>query len=102
MSESKLRNQVVDCHTQLKQLEAQLAAAQQETRDALASDAQEADEFNAGYQAFTEGLDLDDAEQMYRHVLPADVPIYDVFGIGYAWAKFQAERAALRTGEREG
>ena len=56
------------------------------------SDSQAVDEFNAGYEAYKAGLDLDDAEQMYRH-LNEDKPSYDQFSIGYAWAKFQAEKA---------
>jgi hypothetical protein len=55
--------------------------------------AQETDEFNAGYEAYQAGLDLDDSGRTYRSVLPDDVPSYDVFEHGYAWAKFQEERA---------
>ena len=62
----------------------------------MTSDSQAVDEFNAGYEAYKAGLDLDDAEQMYRHALPDEVPSYDQFGIGYAWAKFQAEKAAAK------
>jgi hypothetical protein len=48
--------------------------------------AQEKDEFNAGYQAFVRGLDPDAAELDYNATTPA--PSYDVFRIGYVWAKY--------------
>jgi hypothetical protein len=60
--------------------------------DLLTNDSQAVDEFNAGYQAFHEGMDLDTAEQLYRHALDESVPSYDEFSTGYAWAKFQKER----------
>ena len=68
---------------ELAALRAQVRAAEQET-----------EEFNAGYQAYQDGLDLDTAEVVYRHELPDGVPSHDVFGCGYAWAKFQAEQIA--------
>jgi hypothetical protein len=60
----------------------------------LQNDRQATDEFNAGYEAFTAGLDVDAAEIEYRSVLPSEIPSYDSFTTGYAWAKFQAERKA--------
>ena len=71
---------------------AELAALRQERDELKLSQAQEVDEFNAGYQAFQEGLDVTSAEIEYRGALPDEVPSYDVFRIGYAWAK---ECAAL-------
>ncbi len=71
-----------------EEVEKQLAALTQE-RDALRlAQAQEVEEFNTGYQAFENGLDMDDAEREYRSVMPAEVPSYDVFRIGYVWAKY--------------
>ena len=72
--------------------DAELAALRQERDELKRSQAQEVDEFNAGYQAFQEGLDVTSAEIEYRGALPDEVPSYDVFRIGYAWAK---ECAAL-------
>jgi hypothetical protein len=70
-------------------LRARLAAAEQERDGLRQADAQQVDEFNAGYQAFEAGLNVDNAEVEYYSVLPAEVPHYDVFRIGYAWAKYR-------------
>jgi hypothetical protein len=64
-------------------------------RDALLkNDSQSVDEFNAGFDAYKAGMDLDDAEQFYRSCKREEgVPSYDSFSTGYAWAKFSTERA---------
>jgi hypothetical protein len=71
-----------------------IAALREEVDGLLQNDRQATDEFNAGYEAFTAGLDVDAAEIEYRSVLPREIPSYDTFSTGYAWAKFQAERKA--------
>jgi hypothetical protein len=58
--------------------------------------AEEVDEFNAGYSAFEQGLNVDDAEILYRAALPDDVPSHDTFAIGYAWAKYQKEQGIIQ------
>jgi hypothetical protein len=70
---------------------AQLAALRAECDELKAADAQQVDEMNAGYQAFEAGQNADNAEVEYYSALPAEVPHYDVFRVGYAWAKYQAE-----------
>lgn len=59
--------------------------------DLLTSDHQAVDEFNAGFDAYNAGLDIDDSESFYRHT-HEDIPSYDTFSTGYAWAKFNKER----------
>jgi hypothetical protein len=87
--------QVASFPVRLDEENASLQAEVQRLREDLENEkkdrAAEVDEFNAGYQAFDAGLDLDDAERQYRYALPDDVSSYDVFGCGYAWAKFLAE-----------
>ena len=73
---------------ELAALRARVEAAEAKVAKLFTSDAQSVDEFNAGYQAFEAGMDLDTAEQNYYSVLPDDVPHHDSFGTGYAWAKF--------------
>ena len=87
---------VGDLTKAIQDAETELAAKDAKIAELFTSDSQAVDEFNAGYEAYKAGLDLDDAEQMYRHALPDEVPSYDQFGIGYAWAKFQAEKAATK------
>lgn len=67
--------------------EQDLDKTQQEIIELRCSEAQEKDEFNTGYQAFEAGLDVTTAEIEYRAALPDEVPSYDVFRVGYAWAK---------------
>lgn len=84
---------------ELKAAEQEIAAMREDLKAAYKriaemsnNDSWAVDEFNAGYQAYEAGLDLDSAEALHRHALPAEVPSFDEFGCGYAWAKFQKER----------
>lgn len=80
---------------ELAALNAQLDALKREQ-------AQEIDEFNAGYEAYKTDFDLDDAEQTYQNMMRVQgIPFHDTFATGYAWAKFVTERAALAQPESE-
>jgi hypothetical protein len=79
-----------------------LKLAEQKIADLLKTNHEEVDEFNAGYEAYKAGLDLEDSERMYVSIhYEVGTPNYDTFSTGYAWAKFQTERTALNT-ESEG
>ena len=70
-----------------------LERIERELAEVNTNDAQAVDEFNAGYDAFKDGRDLDTAQMEYRSA-HFDIPDYDQFDIGYAWAKFTIERNA--------
>lgn len=80
----------------LEAKDAGLQTAERRITEMSNNDSWAVDEFNAGYQAFEQRMDLDDAEATYRSVLPAEVPSFDNFSTGYAWAKFVSERMATK------
>lgn len=86
---------------ELAALRARVGELEQERDELLKSDSENCDEFNAGFDAYKAGLDLDNSEEFYRACKREEgIPSYDSFSTGYVWAKFTTERAALAKGAK--
>ncbi len=96
-AEDRLRNAtdtIFELRNQLAALVVERDAAVRERDEDIFAHTREVDEFNSGYQAFENGLDVDSAEIEYYSILPDDIDHYDTFRIGYVWAQ---HKAALQT-----